>query len=156
MMKMKGNKFKEAFDKVYNRLSSLSNAEFIERLEKHKDGDIAKIILDTEALNVGEIESNTYGHFIFEDNNLELLISNKNIVKLENLLEGNFSLISGKSIAKTYSINVQAFNISTYFIKMDDFMNKGLDAIRSYSPSIKGIDAKTYTTNNTAELKWAA
>jgi len=55
------NNIDTAIESVYQNLSSLSREEFLRRLEIHKTGSIAKMILETKALSVGEIESG-YSH----------------------------------------------------------------------------------------------
>lgn len=42
---------KEALKKVREKLSALSREEFMQELEKHKDGDIAKILMESGALH---------------------------------------------------------------------------------------------------------
>jgi hypothetical protein len=54
------DKLKMAIDKVYNELLALSSDEFAEMLNRHEDGDIAKIILETGALDVGKIETDGF------------------------------------------------------------------------------------------------
>jgi hypothetical protein len=48
---------KWAIDAVYKELLALNPEEFRRMLSKHQDGDIAKIILEADALIVGEIET---------------------------------------------------------------------------------------------------
>ncbi len=54
------NNIDAAIESVYKKLSSLTREEFLRRLESHKTGSIAKIILETKALSVGEIESDSF------------------------------------------------------------------------------------------------
>lgn len=54
------NNIDAAIESVYRKLSSLTQEEFLRRLESHKTGSIAKIILETKALSVGEIESKSF------------------------------------------------------------------------------------------------
>ena len=49
-------KHKVAIDKAYNKLLNLSSDEFEQLLKEHEDGDFANIILETGALDVGNLE----------------------------------------------------------------------------------------------------
>ena len=46
-----------AIKNVAEDLCALSEEEFARELETHQDGDITKILLETKALDVGEIEA---------------------------------------------------------------------------------------------------
>jgi len=54
------DQLKKAIDKVYHELLALSSDDFSEILNKHEHGDIAKIILETGALDVGNIETDGF------------------------------------------------------------------------------------------------
>ncbi len=54
------DKLKMAIDKVYHELLALNSDDFSEMLSRHEDGDIAKIILETGALDVGKIETDGF------------------------------------------------------------------------------------------------
>lgn len=44
--KMNSEKIKEAIEKVYLEIKNMSDEEFNRMIEKHKDGDYAKILKD--------------------------------------------------------------------------------------------------------------
>ena len=46
-----------AIEETFNRLNSLSKTKLQELLDAHKTGDIAKLIQDSNAFKVGELES---------------------------------------------------------------------------------------------------
>ncbi len=46
--------------KVYKKLLKLSDEELLRKLQEHKNGDFAKILLETNALFVGELKSKLY------------------------------------------------------------------------------------------------
>lgn len=51
MQKYRNNhKFSEAVKEVYKKISALSQEEFDEELKKHEGGDIARILIETKAL----------------------------------------------------------------------------------------------------------
>ena len=60
---MKNDKLEKAIYRVYEDLSNLPDEEFQQELEKHEDGDIANILLYTNALDVGEIESEFFAGY---------------------------------------------------------------------------------------------
>ncbi len=70
---MNQKELSDAVDRVYNKLSSKTPEEFKQLLNIHKNGDIARILLETGALSVGEIESKAfetsfnYDNISFED-----------------------------------------------------------------------------------------
>jgi hypothetical protein len=53
-------RLKFVIDKVYKELLALSPEEFTEMLSRHENGDIAKIILETGALDIGKIETDSF------------------------------------------------------------------------------------------------
>ncbi len=60
---MSNEKFYEAIKSVSEDLCSLSKSDFDKELESHKDGDIARFLLETGALEVGEIEAECFDYF---------------------------------------------------------------------------------------------
>jgi hypothetical protein len=52
-----------AIKSVAEDLCALSQDEFARELEVHQDGDIAKILLATKALDVGDIEAELFDHY---------------------------------------------------------------------------------------------
>lgn len=60
---MKKDELVKAILNVYEELSELSDKEFQLQLEKHKEGDLANIVLYTDTFNVGEIESNFFSDY---------------------------------------------------------------------------------------------
>lgn len=52
-----------AIKNVAGDLCALSEEEFARELETHQDGDITKILLETKALDVGEIEAELFDHY---------------------------------------------------------------------------------------------
>ena len=50
------DKLNQALNEVANDIMKLSKEEFDRELENHADGDIAKIMLESGALEVSEIE----------------------------------------------------------------------------------------------------
>ncbi len=55
--------FYAAIKNVAEDLCALSQEEFAKELEAHRDGDIAKILLETKALDVGEIEAELFDRY---------------------------------------------------------------------------------------------
>jgi hypothetical protein len=52
-----------AIKSVAADLCAMSKEEFAKELEAHRDGDIAKLLLETKALDVGEIEAELFAHY---------------------------------------------------------------------------------------------
>lgn len=59
-MKNQKKELSKNIKKVYKKLSKLSDEELLKKLEEHKDGGFAKILLETDALYVGELKSKMY------------------------------------------------------------------------------------------------
>lgn len=62
-MNAKKEKFSQAVKRVYEKLSALSQDEFLRRLEKHVNGDIAGIIHETNALKIGQVKAEIYDRY---------------------------------------------------------------------------------------------
>jgi ketosteroid isomerase-like protein len=48
---------KAAIKKVFNKIASMSDKEFKEALKEHQDGDIARIMLESGALEQMDIDT---------------------------------------------------------------------------------------------------
>ncbi len=60
---MSNEELYKAIKSVSEDLCSLSKSAFEKELENHKDGDIAQFLLETKALDVGEIEAGSFDYF---------------------------------------------------------------------------------------------
>lgn len=60
---MENKKLEEAINRVYEKLSKLSPEEFAREVEKHEDGDIALILLETNALESRVMESRAFDEY---------------------------------------------------------------------------------------------
>lgn len=49
-MESEAERFEKAVKKVFNRLISMDTEEFRSELERHKNGDISRILLETDGL----------------------------------------------------------------------------------------------------------
>jgi hypothetical protein len=105
-------KLKTAINKVYNELLALSSDEFAEMLSRHEDGDIAKIILETGALDVGKIETDGFAlqaedtYYTFQTFNAPAICDYLNINKpLHNLWYDKIPLSNGSFASNLYELN---------------------------------------------------
>jgi uncharacterized Fe-S center protein len=59
-IRMEKEMLKGALKRVTAELSKLSAEEFKALMEKHKNGDIARMLIETNALSSGEMECNSF------------------------------------------------------------------------------------------------
>ncbi len=56
-----------AIERVYQKLSAVSEEEFRRRLEEHAEGDIANIIIETKALEARELKAKSLDDYSYTD-----------------------------------------------------------------------------------------
>ena len=125
---MINKEFSNAIKKVYAKLSDLSEEDFNKKLKEHEDGDFARILLETGALEIGEIKANIYDGIPWEDTGEKLIptfsgslyFDINGIVNAPSIFSGSLSLFQAipslvaaqKTLADYVNSNYSYNNIS--------------------------------------------
>ena len=153
-------KIEEAIERGYSKLTS-NIEELRKELETHEEGDIAKILIESGALSVGELESEAFQFFEYDDISLEDVdVWDKSEDSWETIAEvvyettdlDNFAVWATSNIESVYLVSDSNKELSNDFseisIEIKDINNQIL-VERTGKEEIYYLDYDP-------ELKWAA
>jgi len=103
-MSLKNEKLSQAIKRVYDKLSALSQDDFLRRLQQHADGDFARILYETNVLEVGQIKAEIYDRYTWESIDEEI------IPTLPEACSLFFDLEEPISASITFPSNLDLFN----------------------------------------------